>query len=141
MGTIAREQYWAMVLGISVFIALYTWADQFTQQKTWRRIPAIGLTLKIGYVTRLVLSVIFPIGAGLDLVCGLLSVALVESVLPNLRSQPGGGDDFEGTVGFWGAFLITLVQGATLNIVLLGYMTVVLAIVWALTLSPLKSGG
>jgi len=66
---------------------------------------------------------------------------MVESVLPNLRSQPSGGADFEGTVGFWGAFLITLVQGATLNIVLLGYMTVVLAIVWAFNPSPLKSGG
>jgi len=67
MGTIAREHYLAMVLGIAVFIALYTWADQFTHNKIWRRIPAIGLTLKIGYVTRLVVSVIFPIGAGLDL--------------------------------------------------------------------------
>jgi hypothetical protein len=131
MGTIAREQYLAMVLGIGVFIALYTWADQATQKKAWRRKPAIGLTLKIGYVTRLILSVIFPIGAGLDLFCGLFSVAIVEAVLPNLRSHAGGAADFEGAVGFWGAFLITMVQGATLNVVLLGYMTLVLAVVWA----------
>lgn len=131
LGTIAGTQYLAMSLGICVFIALYTWGDQFTQTAHWRKIPAVTLALKIGYTTRLMLSVIFPVGALLDVVCGLLSVAIVEAAAPNLRSHPGGAADLEGSVGFLGAFLITLVQGLVLNVALLGYMTVVLGIVLA----------
>ncbi len=128
LGTVAKEQYLAMILGVCVFIALYTWVDQFTQLQAWRRVFPVPLTLKIGYITRLLLSVVFPIGAGLDLICGLMSVGIVESILPTIRSHPGGAADMEGEVGFLGAFIITLVQGITLNFVLLCYMSVVFGI-------------
>ena len=131
LGTIAGAQYLAMSLGIAVFIILYTWGDQATQRAGWRQIPAVALTLKIGYTTRVMLSVIFPVGALLDVVCGMVSVAIVEAVAPSLRSSPDVAANFDGSVGFLGAFVITLVQGVFLNVVLLGYMTVVLGIVLA----------
>ncbi len=131
MSTIAQEQSLAMVLGVFLFIALYTWADQFTQLRPWRHAFPVPLTLKIGYVTRIILSVVFPIGIMLDLICGFMSVGIVGAVFPTLRTHPGGAADLEGSTGFLGALLITLVQGVVLNIVLFGYMAVVFGIVMA----------
>lgn len=132
--SIASEQLWAMLLGVGIFIAIYTVADQATQSRSWRHIPPIPLTLKIGYVTRIVISIVFPIGIFLDLFCGFFSVGIVETVLPLTQSSQDGTGDFAGSTGFLGALLITLVQGVVLNIVLLGYMSVVFGIIMAFRL-------
>ena len=120
-----------MLLGVGVFIALYTWADQATQTRSWRHVFPVPLTLKIGYVTRMVISIIFPVGIFLDLFCGFFSVGIVQSVLPFLRSTTGDAADLDSSTGFLGALIITVVQGVVLNIVLLGYMSVVLGIIMA----------
>ncbi len=120
-----------MCLGIALFVVLYTWADQLTQRQAWRQLAITRLTLKIGYGTRLLMSVVFPLGASLDLICGLMSVGLVQSLWPELVEHPGGAADLEGRVGFVGALLITLVQGVVLNVALIGYMVLVLGIIMA----------
>lgn len=128
-GTIAQEQVAAMCLGIAIFIGLYTLADQWTQLHPWRQSRNIALTLKIGYVTRILISIVFPVGAAIDVICGLMSVGIAETMLLMDHSHSGGSTYVGGEVHFLGALLITLVQGVVLNIVLFGYMTVVLGIV------------
>lgn len=123
-----------MLLGVGIFIALYTWADQATQSRSWRHVFPVPLTLKIGYVTRIVISIIFPIGIFLDLFCGFLSVGIVQAVLPSLRSPSSDSGGLESSAGFFGALIITLVQGVVLNIVLLGYASIVFGIIMAINL-------
>ena len=120
-----------MCLGVAIFVLLYTWGDQLTQRQAWRQFGPTRLALKIGYGTRLLMSLAFPLGLGLDLICGLMSVGLVQSLWPELVEHPGGAADLEGHVRFVGALLITLVQGVVLNVALLGYMTIVLGIIMA----------
>ncbi|MCA9159938.1 MAG: hypothetical protein KDA72_16510 [Planctomycetales bacterium] len=127
-GTIAQEQVLAMCLGIAIFIGLYTVADQCTLLHPWRQSRNVALTLRIGYVTRILISIVFPVGATIDVICGLMSVGIVETILPMDHSHSGGLTYVGGEVRFLGALLITLVQGVVLNIVLFGYMTVVLGI-------------
>ena len=130
LATIADQQYLAMVSGICIFIAIYTVADQLTQSRLWRHQPTMRLTLRIGYVTRLLVSVAFPIGIGVDLMCGIVSVGLVEAVIPSLNITYKGQSPTE-SAGFFATLLVTLIQGVTLNVVLFGYMSLVYAIVWA----------
>lgn len=109
-GTIASDHILAMCTGIGLFIIGYTLADQLSQNQPWRRHPIIRRTLKIGYITRMAVSIIFPIGAGLDLYCGVLSLMLA-----------GGGK----LVGFLNVLTVTLIQGTVLNAVLGLFMLVV----------------
>ncbi len=128
-GTIAQEQVAAMCLGIAIFIGIYTAVDQWTLRHPWRQFRNVALTLKIGYCTRILISIVFPVGAMIDMVCGMMSVRAIKTILPMDHSYPGGSDYLGGQVNFLSALLITLVQGVVLNIVLFGYMTLVLGII------------
>lgn len=128
-GTVAQEQVAAMCLGIVIFIGIYTAVDQWTRHQSWRQLRNVALTLKIGYCTRILISIVFPIGAAIDVICGLMSVGIVETIVPMDHSHSGGPVRLGGEVNFLSALLITLVQGVVLNIVLFGYMTLMLGIV------------
>lgn len=104
----------AMTSGIFVFIVAYTVVEcsSFYQQvmtlPDWRR------TALIGYGTRVLISIVLPIGATLDMFVGAFSMSLVESLsLFQASERPP----------FLQVFITTLVQGVLLNIVLLAYMT------------------
>ena len=109
-----------MVLGILMFVAGYTWIDFRTAPRPSRRNRRIRRTLKIAYGTRIAISILFPIGAYLDLVCGIVSVSITSPVTGlQIEEQP---------VGFFGALLTTLVQGCVLNLVLGAYALLVYVI-------------
>ncbi len=128
-GTIAQNQMAAMSLGIAIFIAAYTLADQLTQRQAWRQLRAISLTLKIGYVTRIMISLIFPIGMAIDVFCGLFSVGIVQGLMPFLFASNDQASRYTEQAGFLGTLLVTLVQGIVLNLLLFSYMAVVLGVV------------
>ncbi len=127
-GTVAREHIAAMCTGIALFIALYTFADQHSLRHSWRQSRNVALTLRIGYITRVLISIVFPIGASIDVICGLMSIGIVETVFPFLFDQPSERVSIARSAGFAGTLLVTLVQGVVLNVVLFGYMVVVLGI-------------
>lgn len=131
MGTIATHQWFAMCLGIAMFIAAYTVGDQLTQGQPWRCRKPVRLAMKIGYGTRLLISIIFPLGASLDLVCGMFSASmaslLTRPILPSTRGEP-----LVGEADFLTCLLTTLIQGTVLNVVLLGYTSLVLGLVLAI---------
>ena len=130
LSTIAGSQVLAMLTGVVIFIALYTFGDQWTQHWEWRRDKSVRLALKIGYVTRLAISVIFPVGGFLDMFCGLFSVSAVEFVTGNDVMWDVGPNESEVFgVSFLFTLITTLVQGCILNVVLFGYVLVVWGIV------------
>ncbi len=114
-----------MIFGVMIFILLYTVGDQVTQNKSWRRNQSLRLTFKIGYVTRMIVSIIFPIGGFLDMFCGIISVSAVGALV---NVSPGFESGTDGA-NFLATLMITLVQGCLLNIVLAGFMLVVFGIV------------
>lgn len=128
-GTIARGQLAAMLLGVCLFIVAYTLGDQCTQRQRWRQLRSIALTLRVGYLTRIVISLIFPIGLMIDVLCGLFSVSIVQGLMPFLFEAGDQEGVYHEQAGFLGTLLVTLVQGVILNLLLFFYMLVVLGIV------------
>jgi hypothetical protein len=128
LNTVAASQAIAMLTGVAIFIAGYTLADFLTQHLGWRQSPTTRLTLKIGYATRIVISILFPVGGTLDLICGSISIGISQHVLAptTLGELEGGGD----SVSFLGALTITVIQGCVLNFVLAAYMLLVFTIIF-----------
>lgn len=133
LGTIASDQILAMCTGIATFILLYTCGDLCSQTQKWRQNHQVSMTLKIGYITRIMITVIFPIGAGLDVICGLFSVGVVQAAFPQLIKHAGDAADMDGKAGFLGTLLVTLTQGIILNVVLFSFMLLVFGVVVATT--------
>ncbi len=106
-----------MVLGILIFVAGYTWLDYSTAKLAWRRNRRLRRTLRIAYGTRIAISILFPLGGTLDVICGLISMQLTAPFT--------GLEAAEGPGGFFSILLITLVQGCVLNLVLGSYALLV----------------
>ena len=99
----------AMALGVVIFSVAYALITGTELVARIRRRRVLRYTLRVGYGTRVGLSVLFPIGMYVDVICGMLSYGLVDEVL--------------GTTETFGAILVTtLIQGVVLNIVLAIYM-------------------
>ncbi len=107
---------YAMVLGVFVFICIYTAATCTDAFEQFHNRPHIRKTLYAGYTTRMLLSLAFPIGMGLDLWPGMISVQIVQGILPQNHR------------GFTGTLLITAIQGAILNAIVGVYMLFVYAL-------------
>lgn len=93
--------------------------DCITHNRAWRQDRRTKLTLRIGYVSRMILSVVFPVSGFVDAVCGAISIQLVT-----WGARPFG-ELSEYSPGFLVVLAITLVQGIVLNIVLVGFMMIV----------------
>ncbi len=106
----------AMALGVALFAGVYTALTSTEAFDRFHRRPFVRRTLYIGYGTRIGLSLAFPVGLGLDMMPGMLSLRFVEAVL---RLDPHS---------FAGTFATTLVQGAILNAIVLFFMWVVYGI-------------
>lgn len=92
----------AMLVGIVIFIGIYTYSEISIRNKgneKWLKI------LNIGIFIRTLLVIIIPIGVYIDIILGLLVVSAVES--------------FMKIQGFFATLLITLLQGASLSLIVL----------------------
>jgi hypothetical protein len=112
----------AMAFGVALFILLYTAATSTEAFERFHARAFVRRTLYIGYAVRVGLSVAFPIGVGVDLLPGMLSVSMVEKLGLDPRS-------------FGGTFATTLVQGAILNVLVFLFMFVVYG-VQRMTMKP-----
>lgn len=106
----------AMVLGVALFTIAYTVFTSTERFEQFYRRPFVRRTLYIGYGARLAASIVFPVGVGMDLLPGMLSVNLVQGAF---RLDPHT---------FGGTLLTTIVQGTFLNIILVLFMSMVYAI-------------
>ncbi len=104
----------AMIIGVATFILGYALIAASEPALRFKRRPFVRRTLRIGYITRLALSVAFPVGLYLDLLCGVLSVGVIDAIRQGELMRDGT---------FLSILATTLLQGVVLNIVLLVYMT------------------
>ena len=113
----------AMVLGVALFTIAYTVCTSTERLEQFHRRPFVRRTLYIGYGARLAASIVFPVGVGMDLLPGMLSVNLVQGAF---RLDPHA---------FGGTLLTTIVQGTLLN-VLLGLFMLFVYGIQRLTMKP-----
>ena len=113
----------AMVLGVALFTIAYTAFTSTERFEQFHRRPFVRRTLYIGYGARMAASIVFPVGVGMDLLPGMLSVNLVQQ---GLRLDPHS---------FGGTLLTTIVQGTLLNVLLALFMLFVYGI-QRLTMKP-----
>ncbi len=102
----------AMLFGVFLFVVLYTGATCTPHFERLRDRPFVRRTLYLGYGTRLGLSIVFPLGMAVDLIPGMLSAEIVNSVTAN-------------ATGFAGTLITTVIQGAFLNAILGVFMLIV----------------
>jgi len=119
----------AMVMGILTYVALYVYVESLAWTRRRLMDRSLRLAVKIGYITRIVVSVLFPVGMFLDIFCGMLSVSATSAIFgvefgPMRTEMADVGAPF---VFFW-FYLTTLVQGTLMNIVLGAYTLIVYAI-------------
>ena len=123
-----------MICGILSFVFGYTLLESRPAvQRLLARDSALRLATKIGYGTRIGISILFPIGIYLDLVIGIFAVGTSEwlsslvavgSFAPTIHGDGGSSGG-----GFVGYFVTTVIQGVLLNVVLFGYLLIVYGII------------
>ncbi|MCG8652211.1 MAG: hypothetical protein MI861_20395 [Pirellulales bacterium] len=116
-----------MLVGILIFVVGYTALDYGTREFSFRSNRRIRTTLKVTYGTRIIISILFPVGAYLDLVCGLITVSLVGALT---GVELGPGDTTRTGLTFFSTILATLIQGCVLNVVLAFYAVAVHGVQW-----------
>ena len=121
----AQPQHLAgMVCGILFFVALYTLIECTHYYHQIMSLPHVHRTALVGFGTRVLISVIFPIGLFVDMFTGTWSVALVQEMFPDAGSLGRAG----AAVSFLQVFITTVVQGTFLNGLLLIYMLVIYSV-------------
>ena len=118
---ITNGQIAGMISGILAFVVGYTLLDYLTASRPFRRKKRIRRTLRIAYGTRIAISILFPLGMYLDLICGMLSLSLTQSVMSFEVSNSN-------PMSFGASFLTTLFQGIVLNLVLGAYAVFIYAV-------------
>ncbi|MFK7737720.1 MAG: hypothetical protein AB8B50_16930 [Pirellulaceae bacterium] len=124
VGEMQVFQIVAMICGICTFIAGYTLAEYTAFAKNMNAQPLVRRTLRIGYGTRIAISILFPVGLFLDMYIGMFSIQTTQLIL-SINIGQSGAD----LVTFIGFYVTTLIQGVYLNIGLACYMLVVHRIV------------
>lgn len=122
------EQIVAMSLGIATFILGYTFLEMRPFMHRFLKMPFVRVIAKVGYGTRIIISVAFPVGMGIDLSVGIISTGITDAVLQTTMVRGFDQDGF--SAGFLPVYMNTIVQGILLNFILLAYMSVIWLIVW-----------
>lgn len=112
-----------MISGILVFVLAYTAIECTPYYHQIISRPHVHRTALIGYGTRVLMSVIFPVGLFIDMFTGSCSVAIVQAAFPGSQDIV----DAERTVSFQQVFVTTVLQGVLLNAMLFLYMSLVYA--------------
>lgn len=120
---VTSGQIAGMLLGIFLFAVGYTLIDHSTANWPLRQKRLIRRTLRFTYGTRIAISIIFPVGMYLDLLCGAVSMGIVNSVF--VDGMEFGSDS---QMTFFSTLFTTLVQGCVLNVVLAIYGSLVLGV-------------
>lgn len=103
----------AMSLGVFIFAVGYTLVDLLFLHNRAKRNPALRLALFTGYIARMVVSVLFPIGIMIDVWTGFASVAIVSGI---------GAQDTVALNTYTAICLATILQGVFLNVILVAFM-------------------
>ncbi len=118
------EQILAIATGILLFIVIYTAIGSSSRMQLARRNKALRVTMRIGYGTRIVLSIIVPVGLFVDLCFGMVATSIIGGVTSG-QFTPEAYERSSTTHGFVKVLATTILQGVLLNLALLAYMAIV----------------
>lgn len=123
-------QILAMLGGVLTFVVFYVYIESMEWTRRKMKDRSFRLAVIVGYVTRIVISVIFPIAIFVDMFCGLFSVSVTSAIFGSgVMMQEGASFRNEGGPFLFAWFYATtLVQGIVLNVVLGAYTLIVYAI-------------
>ena len=115
----------AMLFGIAVFIFAYAFIDVQPFWRRWMSQIQSRQAIITAYAIRCVMSVIIPVGAANDMMCGALCLGSIGSVWSS--------DPLSGTEGLppVPTFVVTLAQGLLLNLEVAGMGFLILGIMLA----------
>jgi TRAP-type mannitol/chloroaromatic compound transport system permease large subunit len=116
-----------MACGVALYVLLYTAATSTFWFAQFERRPFVRRTLRIGYGTRVGMSIIYPVGVVADIAPGIISLVIVESII-------------QGRASFAFSFATTVVQGVFLNCILGVYMLIVYGVQRAFCRRPPREG-
>ena len=116
-----------MIVGILIFVAGYSLIEFTPQIQSAMAQRAKRRASRIAYISRMAISILFPIGVFVDLYCGIFSLGLTSAITggdwTGLR-QPNA-ETHSTTARFLTFLLTTMIQGVLLNILLFAYMLIV----------------
>ncbi|MFN3192066.1 MAG: hypothetical protein ACE361_16260 [Aureliella sp.] len=129
IGQTSLGEILGMLAGIAVFVVVYSLSEFTDAVRRMKANTDLRRALRIGYITRIAISILFPVGLFLDMFVGIFSVRIVTVSASALGFMENGGGDFGAGNDFGFFFATTLVQGVFLNCILFAYMLVVYAII------------
>ena len=109
-----------MILGVATFIVAYTVFECSSRFQILIKKRFVRYAARIGYGMRLLISVVFPLGAYIDIPTGMLSVTITSFICGRDVSQIESS-----LMSLAWFYSTTLVQGFLLNVILLVFMTAV----------------
>lgn len=121
----------AMILGILTFVAIFVLLESRQGTRRLMLDQTLRRAVKTGYISRMILTVVFPAAVFVDIYCGIMSVGLVESVF-GFAPMRDAANDFNVLSDFAWFYMTTLVQGVILNFVVSSFTLLVYAVllVW-----------
>jgi len=124
-------QSFAMTLGILTFVAFYVYIESRERTRRMLMDRSLRISVRVGYITRMVISIIYPVAMFPDILCGMLSVGFTTSIFGE-GFGPGYASDtidagLQPLFTFGWFYITTLVQGVLLNIVLGAYTLIIYA--------------
>lgn len=117
----------AMACGVACFVVAYTIITGTPAFLRLQQRPFVRRSLKIGFVARLIASLVAPVGMLIDLIPGVVSASLVEAVLGKTR-------------GFGVTLAITLIHGTLVNVLLLVLVLLIYVVQRAMLSPPITRG-
>ena len=123
----------AMVAGTVCFGVIYGAVDVLHGRKIANSNSRLSKALRIGFITRMGVSIIFPIGMLIDLFPGMVSLAAVQFLFGQslMTFEPIELPPTPAVV-FASVFVATLIQGLFMNVILAAYV----AVLYRLTRAP-----
>ena len=113
---IAQDQAAAMILGVILFIAMYTTADVYTYSSKLRRSRRMRIILRSTFILRSLMVVLYPVAVFTDIILGMFSVSFVGLLFRLNDPAPASGPP---QLDFAATLVTTLVQGTLLSLLLL----------------------
>lgn len=125
MGNWRLPEVLGMIAGVLAFAAGYSAIEFLPQVQAAMTQRVKRRATRIAYITRMGISILFPVGIFIDMYCGIVSVGFANVIVGG-NGLGFGGAGFESPILRFLTFLLTtLIQGVLLNIILFAYMLIV----------------
>ena len=130
-----------MVFGILIFVAGYSAIEFMPQIQSAMAQRVKRRATRVAYITRMGISILFPIGVLVDLYCGIVSVMIASAITGSENPLGSRGSGFVLPPFRFSIYLLTtLIQGTLLNILVFTYMMIVYGFLRMIGMSDSHSG-